>query len=326
VKSLCARVGGAALVVATCLSAACGGASPAPTTPAAAPAIDLDGDPVTLLPPGAIAAATIDARALYDNQVLGAQVAQIAEAALPLGSSAGLVPSRDIDRITVGWYAVTAADFVAVVRGRIDPAAIQRVASSQPGVAATSYSGHTMYTVADVGFSVLTSHTALVGTASGLRLALDRIRDKRVKVDLPAPFIETLATPQAALAFAGDLGSSPLPAMGGLPVPPWVSGVKGLRATGIFKDKRLQVSGSFSFADPGHAAAGADGLRQLGALVNAVAVSGAVPELQGLEITGDGNAVRFAFGVDEAKLRRVLEQVPQLIPGRGGAARGSTGP
>ncbi len=307
----------------------CGGEGGAqPRAPTGASTLDLDGDSVALLPPGAVAAATFDTRTLYDNHAFGAQLAQIAEGLLPLGAETGLVPSRDIDRVTVAWYAVTGADFVAVVRGRIDPAAIQHAADAHSAahgggiLSATPYSGHTMFTLADVGFSVLTPHTVLAGTAAGLRLALDRIRDGRVRKELSPVMVETLATPQAAFAFAGDFAASPLAGAGELPLPTWVTAVKQVRATGLFREARLNVSGTATFGDPQSASTAAEGTRRLGVLVNTLALTGAVPELQNLDITPEGPQIRFAFAVDEAKLRLLLQQVPQLLPQPAPASRG----
>jgi hypothetical protein len=312
-----------ALLLAIAPMASCGGGEVGqPHAPAGASAQDLDGDAIALLPAGAVAAATVDARALYANHAFGAQVVQVAEVLLPLGAEAGFVPSRDVDRVTVAWYAVTGADFVAVVRGRFDPVAIQKAADAHSAahaggvLAATPYSGHTMFTVADVGFSVLTPHTALAGTAAGLRLALDRIRDGRVRRELPPALTDTLDAKDAAFAFAGDFAASPLSGVQGLPMPAWVSGVKGARMTGAFHETRLDVSGSVIFGDPKQASAGADGMRQIGALVNTVALAGVVPELKNLDIAPDGSGVRVAFGVDETQLRRLLQQVPQWLPQR----------
>lgn len=294
--------------------------------PSGLPAPDLDGDVLALFPPGAIAAATFDARALYGNPALGAQLAQVTDGLLPLGTDGGLVASRDIERITVAWYTVTGADFVAVVRGHIDAAAVQRAADAHSAshaggiLSATPYSGHTVYTVADVGFSVLTPRSALAGTAAGLRLALDRIRDGRIRPELSPTLMETLQTTDVAFAFAGEFASAPLAGVQGLPIPAWVSGVRAVRVTGAFVEARLNVSGRVTFDDPQHATAGADGMRQMGALANTLALAGVVPELKNLDIAADGTNVRLGFGVEVARLRALLELLPQWMPPRTGVA------
>jgi hypothetical protein len=311
--------------------ASCAGETGVPHAPSGPAAPDLDGDILALFPPGAIAAATVDAHSLFGSQALGPQVAQVTEGVLPLGADVGLVPSRDIERVTAAWYTVTGADFVAVVRGHIDAAAIQRTAEAHSAshsggvVMATPYSGHTLFTVADVGFTVLTPRTALAGTAAGLRLALDRIRDGRVRPELSPSISETLLTKDAAFAFAGEFASSPLAGLQGLPLPGWVSGVKSVRVTGAFRDARLNVTGSATFDDPQRASSAADGMRQVGALINTVALAGAVPELKNLDIAADGASVRFAFGVDEGKLRAMLQLVPQWM-GAAAPRAAPTGP
>jgi hypothetical protein len=303
----------------------CGGEAGQPRAPSGASALDLDGDALALLPGGAVAAATLDVRALYDNHTFGADAARLAECVLPLGADAGFVASRDIDRMTVGWYAVTAADFVAVVRGRFDPAAIQRAADAHSAahgggvLASTAYSGHTMFTIADVGFSVLTPHTVLAGTAAALRLALDRIRDGRIRNELSPGTVETLGTKDAAFTFAGDFPGSSLAGVQGLPLPGWVSGVKAVRATGAFREARLAISATVTFEDAARASAATGGMRQIGALVNTVALAGVVPELKNLEIAAEGTTVRVGFAVDETQLRGLLKQAPQWLPKPSGA-------
>jgi hypothetical protein len=271
----------------------------------------LDGDPLLLLPPGPILALTFDARAFYEGRSFGADLGLVAEKLLPLATEAGFSPSRDVDRVVVGSYAMQGADVVAVVRGRFDGAQMVRAAAG--ALVSTPYADRQMYTVSTFGFTVLTPHTFLMGTAAGLRRALDRIHDGRVKMDLPPWAIEALETKGAAFAFAGDFGGAPLSGLQGLPLPPWVGGVKTIRGFGDFHDPGVNVQGTVAFNDPPHASAGADAMRQLGALINTVAIAGVVPQLKNLTIDADGPNVRCAFAVDEAPVHALLKQLPQWI-------------
>jgi hypothetical protein len=306
------------LGLASCLvSCGEGGPAHAPT----APSVDLDGDAIALLPPGAVAAVTVDMRAFYDSKVFGAQVATLAESMLPVGVDAGFVPSRDVDRVTAASYALQGADAVAVLRGRFDAAAIDKAArahaathSSEGILASTPYSGHTMYTVANIGFAVLTSKTVLAGTGAGLRLALDRIRDGRVRPELSPAILETLQTKDVAMAGAADFSGSPLGAVQGLPLPSWAAAIKAIRGTATFgADSKVKVAGSIAFDGPPNAAAASNAMRQLATLVNTMAVAGIAPKLQDATFTPEGASVGVTFAVDDGALRALFLEIPQWV-------------
>lgn len=295
------------------LLAACAGGekSAPPRSPAGVTVAELDGDPFTLLPPGPVAVLAVDARAFFEGRSFGADIMLLAEKVLPLWAEAGFFPSRDVDRVVLGTYSLQGADAVAILRGRFDAAQIVRAAAGS--LVATPYGDHQMYTVGTVGFTVLTPRTALLGTAGGLRRALDRIHDLRVRPELPPWMMETLATQGAAFALVGDFSGIPLSALQGLPLPPWVAGVRRVRAIGDFYDPGVNVTGTVTFDDAPHASAGADAMRQFGALINTVATAGVVPQLKNLTIGAEGASVRCKFALDEAPVHALLKELPQWL-------------
>jgi hypothetical protein len=318
------------------LVASCGGSEPPPSVPTA-PAVDLDGDPIALLPPGAVVALGLDVHGLYASPAFGKQVAAIADSFLQLGSDAGFVPSRDLEQVTLASYSLSGDD-VAVLRGHFDAKAIQQAAgkASSGGpvqtpssglLAATPYSGYTMYALADVGFAVLTPKTALAGSGAGLRRALDRIKDGHIRPELPSAMVDalrTLGTQGAVAAFAGDFSGASLASLQHLAVPPWVASVKALRATAALQPPGVRISGSVSFDSSMHASNGADGMRQVGSLVNTMAVAGVVPKLENLVVTADGANVQIAFALEDTSVRSLLQQGPEWLPKPNlGAARAS---
>jgi hypothetical protein len=303
---------GVSLAVLPLLVASCGASEQAAANAPKALGIDLDADAVLLLPPGVVVAATVDARALYENRSFGGQLGALAASLLPLLSEAGVVPSRDIERITFASYALQGADAVVVFRGNFDPPTIERAAGSV--LAATPYSGRTMYTLGNMGFTVLTPHTVLAGAGGGLRVALDRIRDGRVKDDLPPSMHDTLRTKDVAAAIAADFSASPITALQGLPIPPWAAAIKGARGVVTLREPGVNVSGTITFEDPQHAAAGGDAVRQLGSLINAVALAGVIPKLHDFVASADGSSVQVAFAVDDASFRSLLDQLPRFLP------------
>jgi hypothetical protein len=198
------------------------------------------------------------------------------------------------------------------VRGRFDAAQIVRTAGG--ALVSTPYADRQIYMTSNFGLTVLTPHTVLVGTPAVLRRALDRIRDAPVKVDLPKWMTDTLETKDAAFAFGCDFGDMPLSQLQGmLPLPPWVAATRTVRGVGDLRDPGLIVAGTVTFDDATRAAAGADGMRHLGALVNTVAMAGVVPQLKDLTIGAEGADVQVRFAVDDASLRALLQQLPQYL-------------
>jgi hypothetical protein len=125
--------------------------------------------------------------------------------------------------------------------------------------------------------------------------------------------METLATKDAAFAFACDFSAAPLSGLQGLPLPPSLGGIKTARGVGDLRDPGMNVSGTVTFDDPARATAGAEAMRHLAALVNTMALAGVVPQLRDLVISADGSNVQVKFAIDDGSLHTLLQQVPQYM-------------
>src|ERR1019366_9958087 len=95
---------------------ACGGKASA--TPVEAK-LDLDSDPLALLPSWAVVVANLDAKAMFASASVGSQLAALADSLLPLGPEAGFDARRDVDRVVLGGGPSTGGDAGAIVRGRV---------------------------------------------------------------------------------------------------------------------------------------------------------------------------------------------------------------
>src|SRR6185436_13312967 len=116
-------------------------------------------------------------------------------------------------------------------------------------------------TIDNVGFTVLTDHTALVGTETGIRRALDRMKDgKATKRSIDTWMIDTVDTKGAATAIAADLSGQDMTrvAVGALKVP-WLKGLQKVRIIGNFGEPGMHVAGSLTYATPTDAEAGVQG-------------------------------------------------------------------
>jgi hypothetical protein len=217
----------------------------------------------------------------------------------------------------------------AVVTGRFDPAKIDQAAQAHaaqrtPGgfLASTQYAGRTLYLASDAGFTILTPHTALAGTQTGIKRALDRIpppgSDRTLQREVPKWMTDALETQGANLAIVGDLNNQPIaPLMATMPWlnGPWLNGLRIVRVLGDFHDPGLNVAGTLTYADPATAQAAANSLRTVGtAATFASALSSVIPQLRGLDIGVANTNVQAKFAIDDQAMRRMMQTLSAPRP------------
>ena len=173
----------------------------------------IDKDPIALLPANPVVLGWVDAQAFLGSQ-FGGEINRIAAKYLPGGQQTGFVPQRDL-RNCGGVYSLAGADFVIVAQGDFNADMIRTAAdqhATTPGgvpLVHSKYAGNDLFTAGNVGFTVVTQHTMLVGNETGMRRALDRIRDNRVKREVPDWMTKLMDNPQASMVFAGDVTGQP---------------------------------------------------------------------------------------------------------------------
>lgn len=294
----------------------CGGGDKAPAkTPATDAAMD---DAIALLPGDAIAVGTIDARAFFGSQTFGAELAKLVEKYLPLGPEAGFQASRDVDRVTWASYAYQGIDAAAIVVGRFDEAKIKQVAAQQTPtqnggmLVVSQYAGRDVYTVNNVGFTILSPTRVVAGSESGIRRVLERIQDRRVKRDIAPWMIETIETPGAAAAFAADFATHPMPAevTRQLPVP-FIQATKAVRLLVTFKEPGLQTAGSFTYADPQTAQTSSEQIKQAATMSKWLELFGI--KIQNVDVKVENQDVQVKLELDDQSLRQMLAQAPQWL-------------
>jgi hypothetical protein len=303
------------LASSTLFVGACGGDKKEAKTPAADTGMD---DAFALLPGNAIAVGTVDARAFFGSQSFGSELTKIVEKYVPLGQEAGFQASRDVDRVTWASYSYQGIDAAAVVVGRFDEAkikqaALQRTPTKSGGyLVASQYAGRDVYTVSNVGFTLLSKDRAIVGTESGIRRVLERIKDNRVKRDLPQWMIETAETQGAVAAVAGDFATQPMPAEALRQVPvPFVQQMKAVRVLLTFNPPGLQIAGSLTYADDRGAATASEQVKQLAGQARLLAFVGL--KIQKIDIKPEKQDVQVRVEVDDQTLRGVLASAPQWL-------------
>lgn len=295
---------------------ACGGDNKgAPKTPTAESGMD---DALALLPGNAIAVGSVDARAFFGSQTFGAELAKLVEKYLPLGQEAGFQASRDVDRVTFASYAYQGIDAAAIIIGKFDEAKIKQVAAQHTPtknggmLVASQYAGRDLYTINNVGFTILSPTRAIAGSESGIRRVLERMKDGRVKRDITKWMIETVETPGAAAAVAVDLATQPMPpeVMRQVPIA-FVQTTKAVRVLWTFKEPGVQLAGSLTYADAQAAQAASEQVKQAAGMSKWLALIGI--KIQNVDVKSDKQDVQAKLEVDDQSLRQLLAAAPQWL-------------
>jgi hypothetical protein len=292
---------------------------------------EVDRDPMALLPGGAVGVGYVNLQELYASE-FGQKLRTVVPKFVPLPAAANFDPARDLRVAYLGLYAAQGIDAVAVVSGTFDQPAIQRAADqAQPtplGVplVKSTYGGRTLYTARNVGFTVLTAHTALFGNETGMRRALDRMSDGRVAREVPGWAIDLLDRPTAPLAGAIDLKSNPLSAAA-VGSAPFLAGLERVRVIGNFRPPGINLAGTAVYSDNAQAAQGAQTLTQLNSYLASwslfAALLGIPQPVRQLDCKPNGPTVEFVMGLDSQAVVALLEQLARVVTTVAGAAPGT---
>jgi hypothetical protein len=283
-------------------------------------AASIDRDPLRVLPSGAILLGNLHADRLFAT-ALGGQAARVVASFVPIGAESGFSLQRDVRRVVGAVYTMQGADFCAVLQGTFDVAAIERAAqarmqtpSGQPLVK-TDYGGYAMYTVANIGFVLLTPQTLLSGNETGMRRALDRLRFGPLELSLPAWTTSVLADPAAAFSWAGDVGAAGVLDAASDRLP-FVRGLKIVRALGNFEPPGVNVVGSLTYGDATQAAQAAPTLGELSRIayfVSLLSTWGFGGQLPPMEVSARGADVAFATKLDTSLASTLLGAIADFM-------------
>jgi hypothetical protein len=281
----------------------------------------IDSDSLALLPSGAIALSYIDAKQMFASR-FGEKLLAIAKQQIPLPASAGYEPSRDLEKLYTGIYSMSGADVAGVAVGSFDKAKIEAAADGEQTTALglpvtkSTYAGRTLYTAGNVGFTILTARTALYGNDTGIRRALDRIKEGRAKRQLPPWMDKLLATPNAPLIVGADLTSNPVPDAARNELA-FLQGAKTMALVGNFQEPGLNLAGTVTYGGPDSARYGADNLLALREVLQGyapvMALFGIPQPLKKLEAKAKDEKVEFVAGVDGAAVGVLLDKARELL-------------
>jgi hypothetical protein len=292
-------------------------------------AADIDQDPVALLPSNAIGIARVDAPALFQSQ-FGQRLLAIVNSRVPLPPNAGFDPARDLSTLYAGIYSMQGADVAVVATGTFNPDAIERAADGTTmtplgaPLVKTTYAKRTLYVSRNVGFSVLTNHTVLLGDETGIRRSLDRLMEGRAHHDVPKWMDNVLKTENAAIAAAFDFaGQAPVGPI--VQQMPFLRGIKTARVLGNFQPPGLNLAGSLSYPDADTASAGAQSLLQVNQMLHSYSffmqLAGIGNPIQKMQAAPNGNDTDFVVSIESRAIEWALNQIASQLgaSGQGGA-------
>jgi hypothetical protein len=294
-------------------AAACGGGNKDGVSAKTAENQAIDADPIALLPSAAMAISRVDAKQMFTSGSVGGQIALMAEHMLPVGEEAGFNASRDLETVYSAAYSTSGADVVAILRGTFDEQKIKSVADSHTPTKAggvlvsSSYLGRQVYTLSNVGFTVISKQTVVAGSETMIRRVIERMKDGTVQRSQPPWMIQTIETPNAAFAAAADFANQPIAAasIGMVPLG-WVKGMKAARLVGNFKDPGLNIAATLTFPDKASAADAAEQVKRTAGMASLLQFIGA-PQLKNLDVKPVEGDVQVSFGVDDGQLKTFLQ-------------------
>lgn len=285
----------------------------------------IDADPIALLPGNPVGALTLDAKELFASQ-FGRRLLALTQAHSPIPAAAGFDPARDLERVYAAFYSMQGADVAGVAVGRFDLEKIGLAAETNPRTPAglpivkSRYAGRTLYTSGGIGFTTLTARTVLFGNETGIRRALDRIEEGRVRRRLPKWMETQLSMPTAPIVVGADLTAQPLSAAVRDQVA-FVDGLRTISLLGNFQEPGLNLAGTLTY-DTGEAATrGAANLKQLHASLSQasflMALIGVPQPLRKLDAEARDHEARFVLGVDAQAVAVLLEKAQSYLASYG---------
>jgi hypothetical protein len=290
--------------------------------------IDIDKEPLALLPGGVVGIASVDATQLFASQ-FGNKLLALLNQTLPIPAAADFQPTRDLAHLYLGLYSMQGADLSGVAIGRFDrakiEAAVNGVARTPQGVpvAKGQYAGRTLYTASGVGFCLLTDQTALFGNDTGIRRALDRIHEGRVRRQTLAWMDKLLNSEDAPIVLGADLRAEAIPAAASSNLA-FLNGLETMAFVSNFSDPGINLAGTLVYGNETEAQQGADNVQalalKLGTYGTLLALIGIPQPVRQLQAEAKGKDAAFVVGLDGAAIGALLDKLPSYLGSKGLAA------
>jgi hypothetical protein len=219
-------------------------------------------------------------------------------------------------------YSMQGADFAGVAVGTFDPKKIEAAADGTQktplGVPVTksTYAGRALYTADSVGFTILTTRTALFGNQTGIRRALDRIKEGTAKRELPTWAGKILNQSGVPFAFGSNLKENPVPNALRSKLP-FLDGVETVAVVGNFAPPGINLAGTLVYPDEETAKVGASKVSETRAMLDTytpfLALLGIPQPVRKLEAEAVGKEGHFVAGIDAVAVSALLARLDDLV-------------
>jgi hypothetical protein len=158
--------------------------------------------------------------------------------------------------------------------------------------------------------------TALFGNDTGIRRALDRIHEGRVRRQT-LPWMDKLLKDESAPIIAGaDLRAQAIPAAASSNLA-FLNGLETLAFVGNFADPGLNLAGTLVYGDEAGATQGADNVQslsqRLGTYAPFLALIGIPQPVRKLEAEAKGKEAAFVVGLDGSAIGALLDKLPDYL-------------
>ena len=166
-----------------------------------------------------------------------------------------------------------------------------------------------MFVLGDVGFVVVTRQTLVAGNETAIRRVLDRIRDKRVRRDVPDWMAKLIDTPEASIVGVADLSTDAIVA-GAAQQTPFLNGLTVARVLGNFEAPGINFAGSLTYPDTATATQAAASLQEISKLSSYMALLsffGIQPPIQNLQARVQDRDVQFIVAVNSNSAAQLMD-------------------
>jgi hypothetical protein len=204
-----------------------------------------------------------------------------------------------------------------VLAGTFNPEKIESAVAAYPWahlgnqvLVKTVYQGKTLFTLANIGFTLLSAKTALAGNEGAIRRALDRIADRKMARTIEPWALETLETKDADVVLVvnteSDVGKAAKQQL-----PAWLRDFHAVRAIGNVRADRVNMAVTFSFAEPAQAERAEKALSAGAKLYALGTMFGQAPSLNDFDVKTVGNDTQARATFMTGDLTQSLRKLPR---------------
>jgi hypothetical protein len=230
-------------------------------------------------------------------------------------------------------YSFSGVDFGGVASGRFDVTAISKSAQASEltplgtPLVHSRYANRDVFTSANIGFCVLTSHTAVFGNETGIRRILDRLERGELALELGKELRSLLEKPEAPIAFGIDTKSDPQ-VQSLAKQAEFLQELELLRGVANLETPGLNVAATLTYPSEKAVNRGKQSLEMYASLAAGLgfvqSLTGGHPLVSKLETKQTGLSLQVQVAADATGVERAIQWVEGQTPNTTRPAQGGT--